>query len=438
MENEKAGTKLYTVGEITRNIKKTLEGKADFNNVWIKGEVYNLTFHSSGHIYFTLKDDSAVLSVVFFKYANKNLKFKLETGMSVLAFGSITLFEKGGRYQLNVSQVRLEGIGELQQRIEQLKKKLTLEGIFDKKFKKSIPFLPKRVGVVTSPTGAAIRDILKVALRRYPNAELVLAPAKVQGDDAAPTIVKGIEELNRPENNIDVIIAGRGGGSFEDLMPFNEEIVIRAFFNSVVPIISAVGHQIDHPLSDDAADLAAPTPSAGAEMAVPVKQELFDEIGYLLLRANNALESQLRQKRMQVEGLINRRIFKEPREIINYRELLLSDLESRMINSMKGRIAEEKNRLLRVPDIKVLFKNILNNKSHAYLIALSAVEKLSPIGVMKRGYSIARDENNAIVNSINDTDVGNTINLQMHDGSLSCSVNSKKGEQGGNQKTGKN
>ncbi len=211
--------------------------------------------------------------------------------MSIFAFGGVTVFEKRGSCQFNVAAVRLEGEGELQKRIEQLKKKLTAEGIFDQARKRPLPFLPKRIGIVTSPTGAALRDIIKVALRRFPNIEIVLAPAKVQGDDAAQTIVRGIEELNRPEHRIDVIIAGRGGGSFEDLMPFNEESVVRAFCKSPVPIVSAVGHQIDHPLCDDAADVAAPTPSAAAEIVVPVKQDLFNEINYHIQRSLAGLET---------------------------------------------------------------------------------------------------------------------------------------------------
>jgi len=224
--------KIFTVSELTKTIKVTLEKNPALNNLWVKGEIFNLTYHSSGHIYFTLKDDNAVISATFFKYANKKLNFKLEEGMSIFALGNISLFEKRGSYQINILSVKLEGVGELQKKIDQLKKKLLEEGIFDDVNKKDLPFLPGRLGIVTSPTGAAVRDIIKVALRRYPNIEIVIAPAKVQGDDAAETIVRGIEELNRPEHNTDIIIAGRGGGSFEDLMPFNEEPVIRAFYES--------------------------------------------------------------------------------------------------------------------------------------------------------------------------------------------------------------
>ncbi|HEX8994141.1 MAG TPA: exodeoxyribonuclease VII large subunit, partial [Candidatus Paceibacterota bacterium] len=246
--------RVLTVTELAQIVKRKIESSPELTSIWVRGEISNITYHSSGHIYFTLKDAGAVLQAVFFKSVNRNLKFKLEEGLAVIAFGSITTYEKRGNYQMVVADVSLEGIGALQKKIEQLKKKLAEEGIFDQTRKKKIPFLPKRVGVVTSPTGAAFRDILKVALRRFPTIEIILAPAKVQGDDAALTIVRGIEELNNPAWGIDVIIAGRGGGSFEDLMPFNEEIVIRAFAGSRVPIVSAVGHQIDHPLSDDAAD----------------------------------------------------------------------------------------------------------------------------------------------------------------------------------------
>ena len=227
---------VYTISELTRIIKQTLADNPDLNSVWIKGEISNLTYHSSGHIYFSLKDNDAVVSAAFFKYVNKNLSFKLEEGMNVLAFGSVNIFDKRGTYQFIIAEVRLEGIGELLKRIEQLKKRLLEEGIFDASHKKKIPFLPRRIGIVTSPTGAAVRDIIKVAMRRFPNIEIVIAPAKVQGDLAAESVVRGIEELNNPEHRIDVIIAGRGGGSFEDLMAFNEEIVVRAFYNSRVPI----------------------------------------------------------------------------------------------------------------------------------------------------------------------------------------------------------
>ncbi|MDY6934942.1 MAG: exodeoxyribonuclease VII large subunit [Spirochaetota bacterium] len=415
--------KFYTITELTKIIKGSLEENPNLINTWIKGEISNLTYHSSGHIYFTLKDENAIISLVFFKYLNKNLSFRLEEGMNLLAFGGINVFEKRGSYQFIVSEVRLEGIGELQQRIEQLKKKLMAEGIFDTKHKKDIPVLPRRIGIVTSPTGAAIRDILKVAMRRFPNIEFILAPAKVQGEDAAFSIARGIEELNNPQWDIDIIIAGRGGGSFEDLMPFNEEIVIRAFYNSRVPIISAVGHQIDHPLCDDAADYAAPTPSAAAEISTPVKRELLDYIDNLSLRSQNALTSRIMELKTRIEGILNLRIFRNPKEIIYNHELLLTDIENHLISLMKDCIVEKRNNILMLPDLNILIKHIIKDKIHRYSIGIQGLEKLSPIGILKRGYSISTDIKENIIKSISKLKIGDIMNVHFHDGSTNCTVN---------------
>ncbi len=421
--------KIFTVTELTRKIKNTLEQHDAFSGIWLKGEIYNLTYHSSGHIYFTLKDDNALISITYFKYANKNLKFRLEEGMSVFAFGGISVFEKRGSYQFNVTAVKLEGEGELQKRIEQLKKKLTEEGIFNPESKKKLPFLPKRIGVVTSPTGAAIQDIIKVALRRYPTIEILLAPAKVQGEDAAPTIVRGIKELNNPLHDIDIIIAGRGGGSFEDLMPFNEEPVVRAYFESRVPIISAVGHQIDHPLSDDAADAAAPTPSAAAEMAIPVRQEIIDETNHLMERCENALQSKINLSRTILENISNRRIFLDPMELVNSKELLLREYEQSILNIMKETVSTKRENLLSIPDISRLIKNHLNSVRHRYEMGLQALDQLSPLQVMKRGYSVVRDEKDNVIKSITQPSIGAPLKVHLIDGTLNCMINSiDKGE----------
>ena len=419
-----AEVKFYTVTEINRLIKSELEGSPVFNNIWVRGEVYNLTYHSSGHIYFTLKDDGAVLSAVFFRYANKNLKFRLEEGMSVLVFGGITVFEKRGGYQINVLSARPEGAGELQKRVEQLKKKLAAEGIFDESRKRKLPFLPARLGIVTSPTGAAVRDIIKVALRRYPNIGIVVAPARVQGDDAPRSIARAIAELNRPELAIDVIIAGRGGGSFEDLFAFNEEIVVRAFYNSRVPIISAVGHQIDHPLCDDAADAAAPTPSAAAEIAVPVKSELIDEIIYLDNRISTALANGLNRSRSKVSSIVSRKIFRDPYEIINFREMSLGDAESRILHSMKNLISGKREQMLKVPDITGSEMRLLMNLRHRFELNVQAVHKLSPLSVMGRGYAIVTDSRNKIIKSVEKLNEGDTIGIRLSDGMVSAGVKS--------------
>ncbi|HOT46346.1 MAG TPA: exodeoxyribonuclease VII large subunit [Spirochaetota bacterium] len=427
--------RVYTVAELTRSIKRTLEGRADFNNLWVKGEIFNLTVHSSGHIYFSLRDNEAVISAVFFRHANRNLAFKLKEGMNILALGSITVYEKRGSYQINVAMVKQEGLGELQKRIEMLKQKLAAEGVFSPDRKRPIPFLPRRLGVATSPTGAAVQDIIKVALRRYPTIEIIIAPAVVQGADAPVSIARAIEELNRPEYRIDCIIAGRGGGSFEDLMPFNEEIVVRAFYNSRVPIISAVGHQIDHPLCDDAADLFAPTPSAAAELAVPVKEDLEGEVEYLAIRASNAVGSLLRELNTRVEGIRSRRIFRDPYEIVNRKEQLLGDMLNQMLSSLKDKVSSGTSRLLSIPDIRMIIKNLINTKKHSYIMALTTMEQLSPMAVLQRGYAIAMDEEGQVIRSVDDSGVDSLIRLLLSDGTLRCRVNSiERGGSDGKEK----
>ena len=427
--NDSLIPEFFTVSEITKHLKDEIENHPQFTSIWVKGEIYNLTYHSSGHIYFTIKDDDAQLSAVFFRYANKNMKFKLEQGMSVLLFGGLTVFEKRGSYQMNVLQARPDGAGELQKRIEQLKKKLEAEGIFDLSAKKKLPLLPKRIGVVTSPTGAAIRDILKVALRRYPNIEIILSPAIVQGDGAAATIAAAINELNKPEWKIDVIIAGRGGGSFEDLMPFNEEIVVRAFYNSDIPIISAVGHQIDHPLSDDAADASAPTPSAAAEIAVPLKSDLSDEITYHYTRIENALMRQLKDGRNLYKNIISKKIFRAPLDMVNSRGMLLDEIENRLITLMKNSISGKKERFLKLPDIYRLEKSLIRNKKHNFHIAMQGVDKMSPLNIMQRGYSIAEDSAGAVIKSVENVKAEDKIEIRLKDGRIKSTVDAVvKGE----------
>ncbi len=417
-----------SVSELTGKIKNIIENNALLNNIWVKGEIYNLTYHSSGHIYFTLKDEGSVISAVFFKYANKNLKFRLEEGMSILALGSITVFNKRGSYQINISSVRLHGEGELQQSIDKLRKKLHAEGVFNEEFKKALPFLPKRLGIVTSPTGAAVKDIIKVALRRYSNIEIIIAPALVQGEGAEATIVRGIEELNKPEHKIDLIIAGRGGGSFEDLLPFNTEPVVRAFFNSRVPIISAVGHQIDHPLSDDAADIFAPTPSAAAEIAIPLKDELAEEVNYLLTRMENALIQRTERYRQRVETVENKKIFQDPFQLINYREMQLTDVEKNMTLGMKDTISLKKQNFLKISDINKSMASIITERKHRYSLQIQALEKLSPLNIMKRGYSLVMDDNGTVIKSANNLKINDEFNIKFTDGEIRASVIKNRGE----------
>ncbi|HOS39109.1 MAG TPA: exodeoxyribonuclease VII large subunit [Spirochaetota bacterium] len=416
--------RFYTISEFTRLIKATLTGTPELNQVWLKGEITNLTYHSSGHIYFTLKDEGAVISSVFFKYANRSMAFRLEEGMSVFAFGSVGLFEKRGSYQLTVSQVRLEGAGELQKRIEQLKKKLLAEGLFDPARRRRIPFLPRRIGVVTSPTGAALRDIIKVATRRFPNVEILIAPALVQGAGAADSVARGIEELNDPSHGVDVIIAGRGGGSFEDLMPFSEEVVVRAFANSRVPIISAVGHQVDHPLCDDAADAAAPTPSAAAEIAVPVKVDLQERIDYCRARAYSAMLSYVREATLRIDAATSARVFRTPRDIVETRMALVRERERGMIVALERRVAEKRRRFLSVPDVRRLAAAQVARTEMRLAVASEKLQKLSPLGTLRRGYAVARGADGKIARSVKMVAVRDRIDVILRDGALTCTVDS--------------
>lgn len=427
--------KIFTITEITRAIKSRLENDPALSGVWIKGEISNLTLHSSGHIYFTLKDEKAVISAVFFRNSNRHLNFKMEEGMSVMAYGSLSLFEKRGSYQFNVTQLKLEGIGELQKKIEQLKEKLLKEGVFDEGRKRPLPFLPRTIGLATSPTGAAVRDILKVALRRYPNIRIVIAPAIVQGEGAQSSIIKAIEELNRPEYEVDVIIVGRGGGSFEDLMPFNEEDVVKAVYSSRLPVISAVGHQIDHPLTDDAADAYAPTPSAAAELCVPQKSELLNEADYLSQKILTAVTTKMRELSAKVQNASDRKVFKAPIEIVNIKSMILSDIEHKMIISLRNLLNQASKRLNEIPDINYTMKQMLKDRRYAFRLAIEKIEQLSPIGVMRRGYSVAFNESGSIIKQIGDVGENDYLKLFLSDGSLDCRVNKIiKGETIGKQK----
>ena len=338
VENKKH---IYTVSELTRKIRTVLEGT--FPAVWIEGEISNFIHHTSGHMYFSLKDDQSVLSAVLFKNVNKDLKFELKSGLQVICFGRISLYGKRGQYQLYVDKIEPKGIGALQMAFEQLKEKLRQEGLFSPARKKPIPYLPTRIGVVTSPTGAAIRDILNVTHRRFSNVEIIVNPVKVQGKGAKEEIASAIELFNKLMN-VDVMIVGRGGGSIEDLWPFNEEITARAIANSKIPIISAVGHEVDWTISDFVADFRAPTPSAAAELIIPRKEELETRINNALQRLKNSLSGVAIQYAQRIDELISSLLFKE--------------------------------------------SYIIKSKREAFRGVIGKLEALSPLSVLRRGYSI--------------------------------------------------
>lgn len=333
---------IYTISELTRNIRVILEDS--FPDIWVEGEISNLRIPSSGHIYFTLKDEYAQLNCVIFKSNAESIKFELTDGIKVVSFGRVSVYEKAGQYQLYVERIEPKGLGALQLRFEQLKSKLSKEGLFDAARKRPLPFFPQTIGVVTSPTAAALKDILNVLERRFSNLHIILNPVRVQGEGSALEIASGIEEFNRLDIPVDVLVVARGGGSLEDLWAFNEEIVARAIYNSKIPVISAVGHQTDWTIADFVADTRAPTPSAAAEMVIGRKQDILEKIDVNLKRLNLAVSGIIPQMSQRIDEL--------GRAIVTHIGHIVA-LGKENLASLSGRL-----------------------------------EALSPLGVLARGYSI--------------------------------------------------
>jgi exodeoxyribonuclease VII large subunit len=358
--------KIYTVTEITREIKDIL--KESFPSVWVEGEISNYTLHSSGHRYFSLKDENAQIRCTLWRFRGTRLSFEPEDGMKVIAFGSITVYEKSGQYQLDVIELIPAGLGKLEIAFQKLKEKLFREGLFDEEHKKPIPEFPEAIGLVTSPTGAAIRDMIKIIHKRFPSVKIIVNPVRVQGEKAAQEIAQAIQEFNE-FGKIDVMIVGRGGGSLEDLWAFNEEIVARAIYNSKIPIISAVGHQIDFTISDFVADLRASTPSAAAQMVVKDKEELLKEIRSNLSKLISYQTSLTDYSRQRWKSAQQSYGFRRPLDIISQRSQRADELSRQLGDKIKNYFEFTKNDL-----------SLREEKLAA----------LSPLAVLKRGYSIAR------------------------------------------------
>jgi len=356
---------IFTVTELTKKVRHLLE--ESFPQVCVQGEISNISMPISGHTYFTLKDKESQLNAVLFKGNGEKVKFKLEDGLEVICFGTVTVYQPRGQYQIIVERIEPRGLGALQLAFWQLRKKLEKEGLFDKSHKKPIPFLPVRIGIVTSPTGKAIRDILNIINRRFSNLQIFLAPVKVQGEKAAKEIAESINMFNR-YGKVDVIITGRGGGSLEDLWPFNEEIVARAIYDSEIPIISAVGHEPDVTIADLVADLRAPTPSAAAELVVNKKKELQDNIKNLLLKLHRIVTFQLDVFDKRLKKMTDTYFFKK--HVYN----LLLQYQQKVDDTVKN------------IDIKVMHELKLEQERFRTLVA--KLNSLSPLSILSRGYSI--------------------------------------------------
>ena len=373
--------KYITVSQLTRYIKYKIDNDVNLNEVFLKGEISNFKAHSRGHFYFTLKDEGSRINAVMFATSTKKIKFIPTDGMKVLVTGKISVFEANGGYQIYVSDMLEDGVGNLYIAFEQLKEKLEMEGLFDPKFKKPIPKIPKRVGVVTAPTGAAIKDIISTIKRRWPLTEILLFPSLVQGEMAAADIVK---QIKLSENyDLDTLIVGRGGGSIEDLWPFNEEIVARAIYECKTPVISAVGHEIDFTIADFVADLRAPTPTGAAEMAVPQYNDVVNYLNQLDIRLNSIRE---------------RNLFKNPMVIYQSKEMIFDNLLDRLKYSTTSLFNIKEKQLLSIKNSYIL-KNpyqILDKKANKYLQVISKLETLSPLLTLKRGYTITKVDGKVI------------------------------------------
>ena len=392
--------KIYTILEITQYIKKLLSRDKVLKDVWITGEISNFHHHSSGHMYFTLKDKQACLPAIMFKSHNRNLKFEPEEGLKVTVHGYINVYVPRGTYQFYVDKIEPEGKGALFLAFKQLKEKLAKEGLFNPETKKEIPLLPQKIGVITSPTGAAIRDILSVAKRRFNDVSLLIVPSPVQGNQAADGIVAALEYLNQ-KKEVDLIIVSRGGGSLEDLWTFNEERVARAIFESRIPVISGVGHETDFTITDFVADLRAPTPSAAAEQAVVKRRELVNNLDNFKKRLVNTFTNQLKNYRDQLQTIGARRIFNYPQELFA-EQLQKMDYLSQQL--------------------KWNMETIMNNCQKQYEILNEKLDTLSPLKTLKRGYSISSDKQGNIIKKIAGVKPGLMVETRVVDGSFFSEV----------------
>ena len=413
--------KYITISQLTRYIKYKIDNDVNLNEVFIKGEISNFKAHSRGHYYFTIKDEGARINAVMFATATKKLQFTPEDGMKVLVTGKISVFEANGGYQIYVSDMLEDGVGNLYIAYEQLKKKLEAEGLFDQRFKKPIPKIPKRVGVVTAPTGAAIKDIISTIKRRWPLTEIYLFPSLVQGELAKDDIVRQIEKADT--YNLDTLIVGRGGGSIEDLWPFNEEIVARAIFACNTPVISAVGHEIDFTISDFVADLRAPTPTGAAEMAVPQLNDMASYLNQVKIRLNNAVNNKIKTYKNKLNDIKNRNVLKNPIVLYQTKEMIFSNTLERLKFSLINLTNIKEKELLKVKNSYIL-KNpyqLLDKKSNKYLQIISKLETLSPLLTLKRGYTMTK-VNDKVVKSSKDLKKGDNITIDFSDGNVEATV----------------
>ena len=437
------GIKYYSITALNKAIKNMFDSKPELNRVYIKGEISNFKHHSRGHLYFTLKDENSRIAAVMFASNASNIKFEPEDGMKVLVSGRVTVYEATGGYQIYVDQMDLDGIGNLYLEFEKLKKKLQEQGLFNPDHKRPIPRFPKRIGIITAPTGAAIRDILSTIKRRYPICETILFPALVQGQGAKESIV---EQLTRAQDfDLDVIICGRGGGSIEDLWAFNEEIVAYAIYNSRIPVISAVGHEVDFTIADFVADLRAPTPTGAAEMAVPNLVDLKTLINQYTIRLNENIKGIINLNTKKLDNLKSTYVLRNPMALYETKEQKLDSFIDRVNSIINNLLVSYTNRLNNIKESYVLknplatyevkreklvnlssllnkeLRVILDNNKHKYEIMINKLDLLSPLNILSKGYSVVSKEDK-VVKSVKELKINDTLNIRMSEGKVNAIV----------------
>jgi len=413
--------KYLSVTALTRYIKYKLDNDKNLQEVYLKGEISNFKAHTRGHYYFTIKDENSRINAIMFSMNASKLKFMPEDGMKILVKGKISVFESTGNYQIYVSEMNEDGVGNLHIAFEQLKKKLGDEGLFDPKYKKQIPKIPMRVGIITASTGAAVKDILSTIKRRFPICKTILFPCLVQGELAKDDIVK---KLDIADNyNLDVIILGRGGGSIEDLWPFNEEIVARKVFSCKTPIISGVGHQIDFTICDFVSDVRAETPTGAAERAVPKLSDLLLEIKNNEARLTNGVKRILENNKLRLKKLSESYVLKNPLSLYEIKEQKLDNIIDKLNTCMNAIIYTNKSKL-EIIENSIIFKNpniLYENKLKKTNHLIEKLEILNPLNALKRGYSVTKKDD-ICISSVNDLKIEDNINIMLKDGKINAKV----------------
>lgn len=437
--------KYLKISELNTYIKSIFDENPYLKKVYLRGEISNFKNHTRGHLYFTLKDDTSRISAVMFYSSAVSLNFAPEDGMNVLVEGRISCYPAQGTYQIYVDKMEPDGLGNLYIEFEKLKEKLAKEGLFNEEYKKPIPKIPKKIGVITAPTGAAIRDIISTIKRRFPITEVILFPALVQGENAAPDIVKQIKEADSGAYDIDCLIVGRGGGSIEDLWAFNEEIVARAIFEARVPIISAVGHEIDFTIADFVADMRAPTPTGAAEMAVPTVSEINNMINSYEIRLNEFISNLIHKSKLRLNNIRSSYILKNPLSLYEIKEQKLDNFIDTLNNNISKKIENNELRLnnikssfiLKNPlslfeiqkekliyDEKTLYSNIKNiilKSDHNYKILVNTLKLVNPLGILEKGYSlVTKDEE--LIKSNENLKVNDIVHVKLHTGGFKASI----------------